>query len=100
MARQKKTKDSLDSSEAKEVKVEEKLEQKSDQKIEKQKEAKKPIRDEVKKVSSKQPQFTVKERLMFRGKECSLVEVIKDKVVVRFLDGTYSSGAKKEFTVL
>ena len=100
MARQKKTKETTETQEVKKPVVVKAKEEVKEVKSPKKEEAKKPQKIQEVETSKKQPTFTARERLLFKNKECIFVELKKERVVVRFLDGTYSSGEKKEFSVL
>jgi len=66
---------------------------------------KKELKAEKEKVPAKKapakkaPKFEAKEVLFLEGKECIFVERVKDKVLVRFIDGGYASAEESKFSV-
>ena len=49
--------------------------------------------------AKKRPKFEAKEVLFLEGKECIFVERVKDKVLVRLVEGGYASAEESKFSV-
>ena len=77
----------------------EKKEEVLDKEVSPKKETSKKKTPVKKSPPKKMPKFEAKEVLLLEGKECVFVERVRDKILVRLVEGGYASASESEFSV-